>query len=375
MVIMRLISLLDCWTRAPVGNTVIYSGNPYWAKHQNYYNLVLSNTDTTSGVDFNNGTVDPAVMTIAKDMTVIGKVRVQQGVATFPGDMTIGGNLFLGTNSYWDCSVGSLTVMGDTTLGANALLLDLDATDGTNYFAGNVTVSSTALGWNLGDGTNWVIGGSLTNNGTIVGSGFGSITFNGTGNITGSKPIKIPTMTVNGTYTIGTTITLITNTPTLNGTLVFDLANTNEIVLLTNAGTALFYSGALNVINSGPAPMAGNTYKLFNAPSYGGSFTSTNLPPLASGLTWVDNTLINGSFAVAGTGPSTPPTLFVSRSSGQLTLSWDSTNFPGYSVQALTNSSGIVGTNWGATGSGTNSPFGVSINPSGPPVFFRLSKP
>jgi hypothetical protein len=268
-----------------------------------------------------------------------------------------------------------LIVLGNTTLGANALLLDLDGANGTNYFGGSMTVSSNALGWNISDVTTWTIVGSLTNNGNIVGKGYGSISFDGTGNITGSKPIKIPTMTVNGIYTVGTTITLITNTPTLNGTLVFDLAHTNQIVLLTNAGTALYYSGALNVINSGPAPVAGNSYKLFNAPSYGGAFASTNLPALAGGLAWVDNTLVNGSFAVASTGPSTPPTILISRSGGLLTLSWDSTNFPGYSVQALTNTAGIVGTNWGATGSGTNSPYTVAINPIGPPVFFRLSKP
>ena len=356
------------------GNTITYSGNPFWAKHQDYYNLVFSNTVTTNMIDFYNGLVnsqDPSVpMTIAGDMTVVGKIKVQQG-----DDITINGNLTLNTNAQWDCSLTNLIVMGNTTLGTGALLLDLDGANGTNYFGGSVTVSAGAIGWNVSDVITWSIGGSLTNNGTIVGKGYGSISFVGTGNITGSKPLKIPTMTVNGTYMIGTTITLITNTPTLNGTLVFDLANTNEIVLLTNAGTPLFYSGALNVINSGPAPVAGNSYKLFNAPSYGGAFASTNLPSLASGLAWVDNTLVNGSFAVASTGPSTPPTILISRSGGLLTLSWDSTNFPGYSVQALTNSAGIAGTNWGATGSGTNSPYSVTINPSGPPVFFRLSKP
>jgi len=280
------------------GNSVIYSGNPFWAKHQNYYNLVFSNTVTTNQIDFYNGLVnsqDPSVpMTIAGDMTVVGKIKVQLGDA-----MTINGNLLLSTNSKFDVSLTNLTVMGDTTIGTGAILFDGDGADGTNYFGGSVTVTASAIGWNIGDGINWTIGGNLTNNGLIVGSGYGSISFVGTGNITGSKPLKIPTMTVNGTYTIGTTITLITNTPTLNGTLVFDLANTNEIVLLTNAGTALYYSGNLNVINSGAPPVAGNSYKLFNAPSYGGAFASTNLPSLASGLSWVDNTLLNGSFAAS----------------------------------------------------------------------------
>src|SRR5882724_7813074 len=306
------------------GNSVIYSGNPFWAKHQNYYNLVFSNTVTTNQIDFYNGLVnsqDPSVpMTIAGDMTVVGKIKVQLGDA-----MTINGNLLLSTNSKFDVSLTNLTVMGDTTIGTGAILFDGDGADGTKYFGGSVRVTASAIGWNIREGINWIIGGNLTNNGLIVGSGYGSISFVGTGNITGSKPLKIPTMTVNGTYTIGTTITLITNTPTLLGTLVFDLANTNQIVLLTNAGTALYYSGALNVINSGPAPVAGNSYKLFKAPSYGGAFASTNLPSLASGLAWVDNTLVNGSFAVASSGPSSP-FITLTRSGGLLTLSWDSTN-------------------------------------------------
>lgn len=365
----QLTGLLDT---SAAGNTVIYSGNPFWAKHQNYYNLVFSNTVTTNQIDFYNGLVnstDPSVpMTIAGDMTVVGKIKVQLG-----DDMTINGNLTLSTNAQLDCSLTNLIVMGNTTLGTGALLLDLDGANGTNYFGGSVTVSATAIGWNVSDVTTWDIGGSLTNNGLIVGKGYGSISFDGTGNITGTKPIKIPTMTVNGTYTIGTTITLITNTPTLNGTLVFDLANTNEIVLLTNAGTALYYSGNLNVINSGAPPVAGNSYKLFNAPSYGGAFASTNLPALTSGLSWVDNTLVNGSFAVISSGPSSP-FITLTRSGGLLTLSWDSTNFPGYSVQGQTNSGGIS-TNWGPTGSGTNSPFTIAINPTNRSVFFRLSNP
>ena len=84
------------------GNTVLYSGNPFWAKHQDYYNLVFSNTVVTNQISFYNGYVnsqDPAAaMTIAGNMSVIGKILVQQG-----DDFTINGNLFLGTNSAWDC--------------------------------------------------------------------------------------------------------------------------------------------------------------------------------------------------------------------------------------------------------------------------------
>jgi hypothetical protein len=361
------------------GNTVVYLGNPFFARQCNYYNLVLANTNYVDPSppyypyqNFNNfsSSQGPTPMTVAGDMTVIGYIKVQQGSGG--AAITIGGNLIIGTNCIWDCSGDNLTVVSNVFIGG--LLEDLNGALGSNYFGGNVTVNPSATGgWNVSDVTQWAIGGSLTNNGPIFGVGYGSISFDGTGIITGSKPITIPTITVNGTYTIGTTITLATNTPTLNGTLVFDLANPQQIILPAYVGTSLYYSGTLNVTNSGAPPVSGNSYQFFNAPSYGGSFASTSFPSLPSGLGWVDNLATSGSIAVTNTSAGSP-IITLSRSGNLLTLSWDGTTFPGYSIQAQTNSGGI-GTNWSGTGSGTVSPFTVTINPTNPPVFFRLFKP
>jgi hypothetical protein len=350
------------------GSTVIYSGNSFWAKRTDYYNLVFSNTVVTNQIDFFNGAIPgyaAVPMNIAGDMTVIGKIKVQEGA-----DISIGGNLLLTTNAQWDCSSFNFTVKSNVTLGAGALLLDLDGASGANDMEGNVTVSASAIGWNVSDVTQWLVGGSLTNNGLIVGKGYGCITFEGTGVIAG-KPFTIPTFTNNGTYMIGTTITLSTNTPTLNGTLVFDLAQTNEIIL--KAGTNwIWYSGNLDVINSGPAPTAGKHYTFFSATNYGGAFTSTTFPPLSGGLSWIDNLATSGSIAVSGAVAA--PTLTLSKNGGLLTLSWDSTTFPGFSVKAQTNNSGL-GSVWYSTGSGTTSPFVVPADPNNKAVFFRLSNP
>ena len=361
------------------GNTVVYLGNPFFARQCNYYNLVFANTNYVDPSppyypyqNFNNfsSSQGPTPMTVAGNMTVIGYTKMQQGSAG--ADIFIGGNLIIGTNCIWDSSGANLTVVSNVFIGG--LLEDLNGALGSNYFGGNVTVNPSATGgWNVSDVTQWAIGGSLTNNGPIFGVGYGSISFDGTGIITGSKPITIPTITVNGTYTIGTTITLATNTPTLNGTLVFDLANPQQIILPAYVGTSLYYSGTLNVTNSGAPPVSGNSYQFFNAPSYGGSFASTSFPSLPSGLGWVDNLATSGSIAVTNTSAGSP-IITLSRSGNLLTLSWDGTTFPGYSIQAQTNSGGI-GTNWSGTGSGTVSPFTVTINPTNPPVFFRLFKP
>jgi hypothetical protein len=307
---------------------------------------------------------------------------VQQGSGGAP--ITIGGNLIIGSGCAWDCSGDILMVASNAYV--YGLLKDENSNLGTNYIGGNVIVAgpgthipsftggSYTNGWWVSDVTTWGVGGGLTNNGSTFGSGYGSICFDGTGVIAGTNTLTIPTITINGTYFIGTSITLITNTPTLNGTLVFDIANPKQMTLLTNAGTALYYNGNLNVINSGPEPASGATYNLFNSTNgYAGSFATTNFPSLPAGLSWVDNTLTSGSIAVNGVIVGAP-TLTLSRSGGVLTLSWNSATFPGYSVQGQTNIAGIH-SNWGPTGSGTTSPFPIAINPANPPVFFRLSKP
>ncbi len=354
-----------------IGNTVIYSANAFNTKPQDYYNLVFTGLGTFYNGETPNYPATP--MTIAGDLTISGTASIQAGA-----NFTIGGNLTIGTTNIvtsFDCSVSKIVVKSNVVV--NGFLLDLDgsltnANGGveTNQFKGNVTVNPGAT-WNVSDVTTWSVGGNFTNLGTIRSAGFGSIAFNGTGNIAGN-PFRIKTISVNGTTAINTTITLTTNTPTLNGTLIFDLATTNKIILLAGTNT-LYYNGNLTVINSGPPPASGSNYQLFSAPTYGGAFSSTSFPSLAGGLSWVDNLATTGSITVVG-GSVGSPTLTQSRSGGVLTLSWDSATYPGYVVQGQTNVTGIS-TNWGGTGSGVVSPFVIAINPTNPPVFFRLKKP
>ncbi|NOS68569.1 MAG: hypothetical protein HOP33_01385 [Verrucomicrobia bacterium] len=352
------------------GCTVNYHGNSFWAKRTDYYHLTFSGAG-----DFYNGAIPGSgavPMNIAGNLLISGtNVAVQQGA-----DITIGGNLsILGATNKWDTSSFYLTVGGNTTItGLRALLVDLDGALGSNYFTGSMTVGSSALAWNVSDVTQWALGGSLTNLGLIAGKGYGSIDFKGNGIITGNA-LKLPTITVSGTYEVRASITLTTNTPTLTGTLIFDLARTNQLTLQsypTNPLT-LYYDGALNVINTGAAPIAGNSYKFFNATNYDGSFVTTSFPTLAGGLSWADNLIAGGSIAVVG-GPSGSPTLTYTVNGQTLTLSWDSGTYTGYRVIAQTNSSGI-GATWSPTGSGTVSPYITTINPANPAVFYRLVKP
>ncbi len=363
------LGLLDA---SATGNTVIYSGNAFWAKHQDYYNLVLDGGGTLYNGEIGQDEYgDGAVaMTIAGDMTVSNKVSVQEA-----DDFTINGNLIMGggssTNITWDCSVANLTVHGTTIIGSGVKITDNDGAAGSDTF-NNLTVNAGGTLYLL-DSTNWFVDGNLTNNsGNIKGIAYASINFNGTGNIAGTT-VTLPTLTINGTYAINATVNLLTNTPTLNGTLVFDIAHPQQMILATNAGSGptFYYSGNLNVINSGPAPVSDLTYQFFNAQSYAGSFTALNLPTLSAGLSWIDNLATSGSIAITG-GSLAAPAITLTQSGGQLTLSWDSVTYPGFYVQAQTNSAGI-GANWSNVSGGTVSPFVITINPTSPPVFFRLS--
>ena len=315
--------------------TVIYQGNSFWAKRCDYYNLVFSGWG-----DFYNGIIpyDTAhAMNIFGDFIVNG-TNVPSGQVGYTGcyiecgdDFTIYGDLVIGASNAWDCSVGKITVFGNTYCAG--VLWDKDPTTGTNNFVGNLTILPSNMfltnvqntlvsemgytntahigtpGYGVYGGslyvldvTQWAVGGNLTNNGIIgFGKNYGSISFDGTGVITGN-PITIPTITVNGTSTIGTTLTLTTNTPTLNGTLVFDIASTNQIILQAGAGTPLYYSGNLDVINSGGQPASGASFTFFTCPNgFGGEFNSISYPSLPAGLSWINNLTTSGSIAITGT--------------------------------------------------------------------------
>lgn len=388
------------FTATNYGNTVIYSCNPFFAKEINYFNLVLANTNWTGFVppytlweNFNNfSQYGPTPMTIAGDLTLMGHVKVQQGTdgSGVSSDITIGGNLIIGANCAWDSSGANLTVASNVYV--YGCLDDENAALGSTIIRGNVLVSGptnstpnftggySTNGWHVSDVTSWFVGGSVTNNGAIYGNGYGSITFSNAGVIAGSNTLKIPTMTVSGTYAINDSIILTTNTPTLLGTLVFDLAQTNMITLQyapsstsTNTTLTNYYSGNLVIVNSGPAPVSGNVYKFFSASNYAGTFATTTYPPLAPGLSWVDNSLVNGSYAVTGVALGSP-TLTITRNGVALTLSWDSTTYPGFRVWAQTNSAGLhPNGSWFPTGTSTVSPYATTANPAGPSVFYRLS--
>ena len=411
-----------CFDPTATNCTVIYEGNAFWAMHTNYWNLVFAGWG-----NFFSGfvsAIDPGEnMTIFGNWIVNGTNIAPDKLTSFSGvyveagtNITVLGNLYVGLSNSFNCSSYNIQVNGNTTIDGG-LLYDQDATAGTNIF-NNLTINPSSViltnpDWfivtkmgntnadNVGptgvygpgnegsymgafyvtDVNEWTILGSFTNNGiTGFGTNYGSIDFAGTGDIAGSNALYLPTMTIDGTYTIEDTINLATNYPTINGTVVFDCANTNKSQIVLDAGTNWFWystNGTLDVINSGPPLTAGYTYQLFNNvgnTNYGGGFASITLPSLTGGLSWVTNLLMNGSISVAGAAARpiitsshyNPATL-------QFTLTWTSVPGAMYTVQETP---GLSPVGWSSLQ--TNIPSGGSTTtttvtmPAGTKGFLRI---
>jgi len=64
------------------------------------------------------------------------------------------------------------------------------------------------------------------------------------------------------------------------------------------AGT-LTYGGSLTVTNLGSTALAaGDRFQLFSAAPFAGTFATIALPPLGTGLAWVNNLLVDGSIEI-----------------------------------------------------------------------------
>jgi hypothetical protein len=226
----------------------------------------------------------------------------------------------------------------------NTLVAKLGWTNSANmgpndvYGLGNAGVRGGAL--YVMDVQAWAVGGNLTNDGIIgFGTNYGSITMYGNGVIAGTNAMYMPTLFIDGTDEVMDTVNLTTNYPTVNGTLVFDLANTNEITL--DAGTNAFYystNGTLDVVDSGSAPAGGKTYQLFNNlanTNYIGQYATTTLPTLSGGLTWTNELLLDGSIAVLGGAGGAPINIasgHYNAGTSQFQLTWSSVASAFYTV-------------------------------------------
>ncbi len=289
--------------------------------------------------------------------------------------LTNGGQVIVRTNVFVGAEISSsnnlLTVDGGTLRAVNPALTGLlDIRRGTAILnAGTIEVDQLLL-------TN--MPGRLTFNGGLlsvkmstsahsfqVGNGVSPATFqlagNGNHNLSAGFGVLIlsnATLTGNGTLTghlavlnggklnpgasVGKIV--LNETPALQGTTVMEISKngaalTNDQVQVLGA---LTYNGSLQVSHLGPTSLsAGDSFQLFQATSYSGSFSSMSLPLLGPELTWTNKLLVDGSIEVI---PLAPGDHFWTNAAGgnyDIAVNWLLNSVPGVRDNAVfTNNAG-----------------------------------
>jgi len=212
-------------------------------------------------------------------------LRVEQDTNTsFHG--TLGYANGTRTTSLVKAGTGTLTMAGvigytvNVTASAGTLVLAA-----ANTYTGTTTVSGGTL----------VVTGALPATATTVSSG----TLAGTGTVGGA-------VTVGGTLAPGVdgigTLTC-TNTVTFNasGTAAMQINKSGTTLTADklSVATTLTYDGTLAVTATGDALAAGDTFQIFSASAYAGSFATLALPSLPAGLAWDTSALaVSGAITV-----------------------------------------------------------------------------
>ncbi len=188
----------------------------------------------------------------------------------------------------------------------------------------------------------------------------------GNGTILGRVTIPFGANFAPGSNAVGTLT--ISNSLTLAGTTILEIAKTNNTSDSVTGLTSVTYGGTLRVTNLAGSLAVGDSFKFFSAASYGGVFTNIILPALPNQWGWSNTLTPNGTLSVylrstnvdpvavddvAATAEETPVNIKV--------LANDSdTNNNVLSIQTVTQ-----GTNGVVTVSGTNAVYSPATNFSG----------
>jgi autotransporter-associated beta strand protein len=296
-------------------------------------------------------------------------VTISTNGATFD----VGGNTVTLTNRIGNGGVGSLTKLGSGTLIFNA----------TNNYKGDTLIAQGTLALGLN--------GLLTNSPQIILSNNATLDVSarsdgmqtllvgkslvGNGTIRGSV-IAASGSTIAPGFSIGTLV--ITNALTFQSgsTNIMELNKSMSSCDLITGMVSVTYGGRLIVTNINGSFSNGDSFKLFNAASYIGSFSSLTLPALSGSLIWVNKLAIDGTIAVSLPVNTTPTNLVTTVVGNGLQINWPA-DHTGWQLEAQTNAANTgLGTNWTiVTGSGATNQMLFPLDLVNGSVFFRLVYP
>lgn len=202
----------------------------------------------------------------------------------------------------------------------------IGAKNTTNTYAGTIADAGVTSLIKIGTGMFVLSGANNTySGGTTVSNGILMVS-NSVGSATGLGPVNVFGGTLAGSGIIGGAVTIDSGgafapgnplgTLTLSNSLTMAPGSTTFVQLehspltndMVNVLGTLTEGGTLSVSNIGVAPLAnGDSFQLFNAAGYSGSFTGYVLPPLSGGLVW--NTYPLSSSGVLSVVRLTSPTI------------------------------------------------------------------
>jgi fibronectin-binding autotransporter adhesin len=307
------------------------------------------------------------------------------GADTYGGLVTLQGtglfNIGSGTSLLLTNVVGGSGTLSQVT-GPGSLTLNA-----SNTYTGNTLISAgTLLLAEPGDirtsklitiGTGATLDVTGRNDQTLTVLGGNSLTGSGTlnGNLT-----NLPASTLApGTATVIGTLTVNQNA-TLNGTNIMKLVEPSLTSDVLSVGGTLSFGGTLQVTTLSGTLKSGDSFQLFNAGGYNGSFASISPATPGPNFTWDTNTLATtGALNVVFTGNTNPTNITATASGNVLALSWPA-DHTGWRLLAQTNNlaAGISSnpSDWGTVAGSTGiNQTNLTINPALPAEFYQLVYP
>jgi autotransporter-associated beta strand protein len=288
--------------------------------------------------DNNRSGTFPGVIKNTSGTLALGKIGTGtitlSGANLYSGDTTISqGTLKLGASNVLPdgSGKGNVVVNGTLDLGGNS--------DTINGLSGSGTVDNSAGGSptltvgnnNFSSTLNGVIGGGFV---SITKIGGGTLTLNGNNTYTGNTTVNAGSLLVNGqidsaSVIVNSTATLggngvisgsvvvqngatlspgasigtltLSDTLTLAGNTIMELNKTGGTLTndLVKGVSTLTYGGTLTVTASGTALAENDSFNLFDATTFAGSFTTLTLPSLPACLVWDTSKLsVDGTIKV-----------------------------------------------------------------------------
>ena len=264
--------------------------------------IVASSASAVRIFNFNGGTLKPAAAGasfFASGVASSANVRnLGAKIDTAGLNVTIGQALQHSAIAGDSATDGGLTKngAGTLTLGAANAYTGPTAINGGTLALGGAAAIASSKGIALAGGA--VFDVSAVTGGFTLGA---AQTLSGSGAVNGA-------VTVNGAMAPGASGTIgtltLSNAPVLNGVTTIKINRNSGTPLndqISLPTSAITYGGTLTVTNIGAPLTAGDSFKIFSAANYNGSFNTSNLPSLGAGLAWNTNGLTNGTLSVIAT--------------------------------------------------------------------------